>query len=128
MNILRLLTFLSFTIPSGLSLFISFDVNPRHLAETFAECEFSNTEGKQCNKLTISSISSALVWSAWALYFIIGYRWVRFGYVGKNIRILGAIVGSLALMSVPLFGVIYVLPAVLLMLYIHIKSPYGAQA
>ena len=108
---------------------MSFDVKPRNLAETFVECDFSTPEDKKsCNNLILLSISNFLIWSAWALYFIISYRWVRFGYVGKNIRITGAIVGSLAFLSVPLFAAIYVLPAVLLMVYIHIRVPYSEYA
>lgn len=125
---IRLITFITFTILSCLPLYMSFEVKPRNLAKIWAECEFSVTEDKRCTKLTLLSMSAALVWSAWVLYFIISYRWVRFGYVGKNIRIIGAVLGSLALFSVPLFGAVYVLPAVLLMLYIHIRVPYNAQA
>ena len=125
---IRLITFISFTILSILPLYMSFEVKPKVLAETYAECELSNTENKRCDKLALLSISGVLVWSAWTLYFIICYRWVRFGYVGKNIRILGAIVGSLAILSVPLYGAIYVLPAVLLMLYVHFRVPYSVQA
>jgi len=108
---------------------MSFKVKPRNIAETFAKCEFSSTEISQCyEKLMLLAISDILVWSAWALYFIICYRWVRFGYVSKKIRIIGAIVGTFALLSVPVFGMIYVLPAVFLMLYIHFRVPYNAKA
>ena len=125
----RLITFITFTILSALPLFMSFEVKPRGLATTFAKCEISSAAISQCKKeLTLAVISGALVWSAWILYFIICYRWVRFGYVSKNIRITGAIIGSLALLSTPLYGIIYVLPAVFLMLYIHFRVPYIAKA
>jgi len=59
--------------------------------------------------------------------FIICYRGA-FGCVSKKYRIIGATVGTFALLSVSPYGMILVFPAVCLMLYIHFRVPYIAKA
>lgn len=67
-----------------------------------------------------------LIWTAWIFYFLICYQWVRYGYVAKNYRRLGAVFGTLAFI-LTIYGFLFVLPAVVLMLYIHFKVPYEKQ-
>ncbi|OMH33543.1 hypothetical protein [Motiliproteus sp. MSK22-1] len=125
----KLAAFIICTLLSMVPIVLSFGILPRQVASIIAQFGPSCAENSWCaERLSSITVFAVLAWSAWGLYFIINYRWIRFGYVEKKIRILGAFVGTCALLSAHLYGVFMVLPAVLLMLYIHFKAPYSAHA
>ncbi len=125
----RLIIFLSCTVLSILPLLTSFKTLPRKIAHIIAKFGIDCSGNSWCEEELFSNlVFGVLAWCAWVLYFIINYRWVRFGYVQKNIRIAGALIGICALLSAHIYGVILVLPAVLLMLYIHFRVPHSAPA
>jgi hypothetical protein len=125
----RLIIFLVCTLFSGIPILISFDIFPSSIARLLSKYGASCFDNAWCaKKLTSTVLLGILVWVAWGFYFIINYRWIRFGYVEKNIRLVGALVGTCALLFSHPYGVLFVLPAVCLMLYIHFKVPYANKA
>jgi hypothetical protein len=108
---------------------VSFDILPSNIARLISKYGISCLDNAWCaKKLTSTVLFGVLAWVAWGVYFIINYRWIRFGYVEKNIRVIGASIGTCALLFSHPYGFLLVLPAVFLMLYIHFKAPYANKA
>ena len=122
----RLSIFIICSLLSGLTISTSLEVPINQIAMLIGKFGSSCLDNSWCTERLYVSIIRAILWpTAWGFYFIISYRWVRFGYVGKKIRIAGATVGTCALLASHIFGIFLTLPAIILMLHIHFKVPYG---
>ncbi len=82
------------------------------------------TWNKYDNPLLVS-LPVILFCTAWLLYFLISYNWIRHKAVSKNLRILGGSIGSISIIITVGMGLLFVLPSVILMLYIHFRVPYA---
>ena len=69
----------------------------------------------------------SLILLAWFLYFKINYHWIKYGVVVRNLRLLGATVGFSCIVLTLGLGFYYALPAVILMFYIHLFTPYPEE-
>lgn len=60
--------------------------------------------------------------AAWAAYFLILFFWIKNDRAPQILMMVGTILGTLSLLSTFFLGLIYTLPAVALMTYVHILS------
>ena len=70
-----------------------------------------------------------LLWSAaWIAYFLILFFWIKNGYAPKPLMVIGTILGTLSTISTVFWGLIFALPAIVLMIYVLIQSVGTPQA
>lgn len=63
-----------------------------------------------------------LLWAAsWVVYFLILFFWIKNGYAPKPLMIIGTTLGTLSIIPFPV-GLIFALPAIVLMIYVLIQS------
>lgn len=63
------------------------------------------------------------IWGgAWVAYFLILFFWIRDDRAPKTLMLCGTILGTLSVISTFFIGLIYTLPAIALMTYVHILS------
>ena len=65
-----------------------------------------------------------LIFLAWFLYLKLNYHWIKHGVIGRKLRLFGATVGFTCIALTFGAGFFYALPAVILMFYIHLFTPY----
>ena len=75
-------------------------------------------------KLALKVIFYTLIMIAWFFYLLINYHWIRYGVIGRKLRLLGATIGFSCIALTLGAGFFYALPAVILMFYIHLYTPY----
>lgn len=70
-----------------------------------------------------------LLWNAaWIAYFLILFFWIKNGYAPKPLMVIGTILGTLSTISTVFWGLIFALPAIVLMIYVLIQSVGTPQA
>lgn len=63
-----------------------------------------------------------LLWAAsLVVYFLILFFWIKNGYAPKPLMIIGTTLGTLSIIPFPV-GLIFTLPAIILMIYVLIQS------
>lgn len=63
-----------------------------------------------------------LLWAvSWVAYFLILFFWIKNGYAPKPLMIIGTTLGTLSIIPFPV-GLIFALPAIVLMIYVLIQS------
>lgn len=112
--IIRILVVILFTIPSFIGLILSFAMLGK-----LSSC----LSGGPCELDYLGFLFS----TAWYFYFIICYRWIKDCAVAKKTRMLGAFFGGISILVSAGFGLLFTLPSVVLMLYIHFNVPYKKQ-
>jgi hypothetical protein len=80
------------------------------------------------DNIILEFVLCTLIWSAWFYYFKISIKWIKYNYVEKLPRIIGATLGITCILITGGYGLFIALPSIILMLYIHYNVPYDQQA